>query len=68
MSKFEIFNNINGKNVSLPMGASAALKSLIKGLLSKNPNDRMNWDEVRRCDWVTEVKKEYFLVNKTLTI
>lgn len=55
MSKFEIFNNINGKNVSLPMGASAALKSLIKGLLSKNPNERMNWDEVRRCDWVNEV-------------
>ena len=55
MSKFEIFNNINGKNVSLPMSSSAALKTLIKGLLNKNPNERMNWGQVQRCDWVAEV-------------
>eukprot|EP01036_Dinobryon_divergens_P024807 gene24807-33287_t len=46
MSKFEIFNNINHKSVRFPLLMSMELKSLLKGLLDKNPAKRMGWAQV----------------------
>mmetsp|Transcript_20639 Transcript_20639/g.29553 ORF Transcript_20639/g.29553 Transcript_20639/m.29553 type:complete len:375 (-) Transcript_20639:452-1576(-) len=51
MTKFEIFNNINNKVVRYPLSMSMALKSLLKGLLDKNPDQRMSWLQVKSCAW-----------------
>ena len=55
LSKFEIFNNINSKQVSLPMSSSASLKELVKGLLSKDSNARFAKEEVIHAAWVGDI-------------
>jgi hypothetical protein len=55
MSKFEIFNNINGAQVSFPLSVGGNLKSLIKGLLEKNQQERYNFSAVKNHPWVSEV-------------
>jgi len=55
MTKFEIFNNINNKVVRYPLSMSMALKSLLKGLLEKNPDQRMSWMQVKSCAWCKQV-------------
>lgn len=52
VSKFEIFNNINAKNVSLPLFASKALKTVIRNLLEKDPSRRWNWYHISTCEWL----------------
>lgn len=55
MSKFEIFNNINGAQVSFPLSVGGDLKSLLKGLLDKNQQLRYNFSAVKMHPWVAEV-------------
>ena len=55
MSKFEIFNNINTAQVSFPLSMGGNLKSLIKGLLEKNQQERFNFSAVKNHPWVSEV-------------
>jgi hypothetical protein len=55
LSKFEIFNNINGRAVSLPMGMSADLKALIKGLLEKDQRERFDFGAICCNPWVLHV-------------
>jgi serine/threonine protein kinase len=55
LSKFEIFNNINEKNVHLPMSSSAPLKDLVKGLLCKDSHGRMSKKEVMKAPWVSDI-------------
>ena len=61
MSKFEIFNNINAKNPSVPFFTNKQLKSLINGLLVKDPNSRMNWKHVQSHPWLTDVSWDDFM-------
>ncbi len=56
MTKFEIFNNINNNSVRFPLLMSFELKSLVKGLLDKNPAKRMSWAQVSKCGWCKEVQ------------
>jgi serine/threonine protein kinase len=56
MSKFEIFNNINAGQVSFPLSVGGNLKSLIKGLLEKNQQERYNFSAVQNHPWVSEVR------------
>jgi len=55
MSKFEIFNNINNRSVSLPLSMNSALAELIRGLLHKNPVKRSSWKEVKSSSWVNDI-------------
>lgn len=55
MSKFEIFNNINGAQVSFPLNVGGNFKSLIRGLLDKNQQQRFNFSAVKMHPWVAEV-------------
>lgn len=63
MSKFEIFNNINSKAVSIPYSYSTnrPLKSMIKGLLDKDPDKRFNWTTIKTCSWCNDVVWEDFM-------
>ena len=56
MSKFEVFNNIIGKNVTYPMSMSSDLKLLLKGLLSKNPQERLAFRDIKQSSWVADVR------------
>lgn len=55
MSKFEIFNNINDKQPSLPLMMSSSLSSLIRGLLHKEPEKRSDWNDVKSSMWLLDV-------------
>lgn len=55
MSKFEIFNNINGAQVSFPLSISGNLKTLIRGLLEKNQQTRFNLSAVKSSPWLQEI-------------
>jgi len=54
MSKFEIFNNINGAPPRLGMSMKSTIKTLAKGLLDKDQTKRFNFDSVRKCEWLSE--------------
>lgn len=54
VSKFEIFNNINGSPPRLGMTMKSNIKTLAKGLLDKDPTKRFNFENVRRCEWLSE--------------
>lgn len=54
-SKFEIFNNINGRSPSLPMSMSSAAKALITGLLTKDPLKRFSWRQIGVSTWFEQV-------------
>jgi serine/threonine protein kinase len=56
MSKFEIFNNINGKSVSFPLSSSLDAKSLIGGLLIKDPSQRFTWKDIKSSPWFADVR------------
>lgn len=58
MSKFEVFNNIIGKNVNFPMSLGADVKDLIRGLLAKNPQDRLCFIDVKKSGWVSQARNE----------
>lgn len=55
MSKFEIFNNINGAQVSFPLSVGGNLKALIRGLLEKDQQIRFNLSAVKSSAWVQDV-------------
>lgn len=55
MSKFEIFNNINEKQPSIPLLMSSSLSNLIRGLLQKEPEKRSDWNAVKSSAWVSDV-------------
>lgn len=55
MSKFEVFNNINSKSVSFPMSVSSNVKSLVQGLLIKEPLKRFGWKAVAASPWLAEI-------------
>eukprot|EP01038_Epipyxis_sp_PR26KG_P010546 gene10546-14168_t len=61
MSKFEIFNNINEKSVRYPLSMTISLKTLIKGLLDKDPKTRYNWLSIKESTWVEDVNWDDFL-------
>ena len=65
MTKFEIFNNINTKNIIYPIMMSGNLKQLLKGLLDKDPKKRFNWNEVNTSQWTSDVFIQLF--NLTIT-
>lgn len=54
-SKFEVFNNITEKAVSIPMSVSYSLAAMLRGLLDKDPRKRFSWDEVRTSSWLQAV-------------
>lgn len=54
MSKFEIFNNINGNPPRLGMSMKSSIKALAKGLLEKDQTKRFSFDNVRKCEWLAE--------------
>lgn len=54
-SKFEIFNNINAGNFSMPMHGSADVKGIIKGLLVVNAEARMNWKGIKESPWTSTI-------------
>lgn len=56
MSKFEIFNNINGKSVSFPLSSSSEAKDLIGGLLHKDPLQRFTWKDIKTSLWFSDVR------------
>jgi hypothetical protein len=55
LSKFEIFNNINHKNITMPIFMNPDLKSLLYGLLDKDPSKRFDWDSVSSSKWLSDV-------------
>mmetsp|Transcript_20612 Transcript_20612/g.29586 ORF Transcript_20612/g.29586 Transcript_20612/m.29586 type:complete len:468 (-) Transcript_20612:128-1531(-) len=55
MSKFEVFNNINGKEVSFPMSVGNEARVLIRGLLTKSPQQRLALRGVKASQWVAKV-------------
>lgn len=55
MNKFEIFNNITEKPVRLPLFMSPSLKTLIKGLLMKDQNERFDGQAVLQCAWLKDI-------------
>lgn len=57
MSKFEIFNNINTKSPSMPMGASSKAKALVSGLLTKDSSKRFSWRHVSDSSWLEQVQR-----------
>jgi serine/threonine protein kinase len=59
MSKFEIFNNINSGQVSFPLSIGGNLKSMIKGLLEKNQQQRFRYGEVKLNSWVSDVRSSF---------
>ncbi len=56
MTKFEIFNNINEKNVTCPMFMNKNAKTLIKGLLQKKSDQRYSWTQVKENAWLSDVR------------
>ena len=54
-TKFEIFNNINRGRVHYPMRFSAALRSLLKGLLLADASKRFKMKDVRAHPWMKGV-------------
>jgi serine/threonine protein kinase len=54
MSKFEVFNNIIGKNVNLPMSMGNDVKDLVRGLLAKNPHERISFAGVKQSSWLSQ--------------
>jgi serine/threonine protein kinase len=66
MSKFEIFNNINGKSVSFPLSSTADAKSLIGGLLIKDPLQRYTWKDIKSSPWFADVRIGRCFTNGTL--
>ena len=59
MSKFEIFNNISEKAVSLPFLMSGSLKALVRGLLIKDDKKRFDFEQVSKSKWLKEVSFVY---------
>jgi protein kinase A len=55
MSKFEIFNNINEKEISCPLSMDNNLKNLLKGLLDKDQIKRFNFSRVKSSSWLADV-------------
>ena len=55
-NKFDIFNNITDKAPKLSMSMSGNLKTLIKGLLEKAPENRWEWTKVRSCEFTKDVE------------
>lgn len=55
MSKFEVFNNINGMTVRYPMFMSGALKALLGGLLERNAARRLSFPMVKASKWLAGV-------------
>ena len=55
MSKFEIFNNINNRNINLPLTMNNHLSNLIHGLLQKDPFKRSNWTQVKDSQWLLDI-------------
>ena len=55
MNKFEIFNNITEKAVSLPLFMAPALKVLLKGLLNKNQAERWTYVQIEEAAWCQDV-------------
>jgi hypothetical protein len=68
MSKFEIFNNINGAQVSFPLSIGGNLKSMIKGLLEKNQQQRFSYAEVKMNAWATDVEPPSRLFSLVLRV
>jgi len=54
-NKFEVFNNITEKPVSIPVAVSYGLAGMLRGLLDKDPRKRFSWDEVRTSSWLQAV-------------
>lgn len=54
MSKFEIFNNINGNAPRLGMSMKSSIKTLAKGLLDKDQTKRFSFENVRKCEWLAD--------------
>lgn len=54
-TKFEIFNNINNRNVSYPVFMNPTLKDMIKGLLNKHQATRFGWTEVCASPWLSQI-------------
>jgi serine/threonine protein kinase len=55
MSRFEIFTNIADKTLFYPLTMSFSLKSLLKGLLSRDPRNRFNFSTVASSPWLKNV-------------
>lgn len=66
MSKFEVFNNINMKSISFPIGMSTHVKTLIQGLLNKDPSKRFLWKAVSTSAWVQGIQWESILSKQIL--
>ena len=62
--KFEIFNNILNSSVSIPMFMSSSLAELIRGLLEKEPEKRMDWTRVKMSSWLSNISWTDFLDKK----
>mmetsp|Transcript_19751 Transcript_19751/g.21468 ORF Transcript_19751/g.21468 Transcript_19751/m.21468 type:complete len:425 (+) Transcript_19751:120-1394(+) len=55
MTKFEIFTNISEKTIIYPIFMNFGLRSLLKGLLNRDPKQRFNWSEVKTSSWLHNV-------------
>ena len=60
-SKFEIFNNITQRNLSLPYSMSSSMKALVRQLLDKDPAKRIKWTRVKSSEWCADVSWEDFI-------
>lgn len=60
MNKFEIFNNITEKKPRLPFLMSFSLKTLIKGLLHKDQDQRFGWSQIIASPWLQDVRLVFF--------
>lgn len=54
-TRFEIFNNITERTVRLPIYYSGAVRGLVKGLLQKNQDQRMDSIQVVQTSWLKDV-------------
>jgi len=54
-SKFEVFTNITENSPSLSMSMSSSCRTLVKGLLEKDPAKRLSWQGLKASDFVKDV-------------
>lgn len=59
LSKFEIFNNITEKRITYPLLMSSSLKTLLKGLLEKDPDKRFSWQQISLSTWIEHVSDTF---------